>query len=155
MPARPLLILPRPSLTSPPRGGAGGEKLRFPSRGRQAGHFGPLFTQLRGVLNRRDGAVELRDDPSSLAPDRVIVFEIAGTIADFLKAVSRIDGLEFMAEYEADFPADENFAVRDTRNSREGQDRTDKNVSCRFYLAMRNTRALEELVSLWERWQAG
>ncbi len=155
MPERPLLILPRPSLASPPRGGAGGQTLRLPSRGRQTGHFGPLFTQLRNVLNRRDGAVELRDDPSSLAPDRVIVFEIAGTIADFFKAVARIDGLEFMAEYESDFPADENFAVQDARRGREGQDRTDKSISGRFYLAMPNTRALEELVSLWERWQAG
>ena len=36
--------------------------------------------------------------PSSLAPERVIVFEIAGTVANFLKAVARIRGLEFMAE---------------------------------------------------------
>ena len=155
MPARPLLILPTPSLALPPPGGRGGGKLRFPSRGRQTGQFGPLFTQLRNVLNRQGGGLELRDDPSSLAPDRVIVFEIAGTIKDFLKAVARIDGLEFMAEYEADFPADEHFAVQDKRKGREGQDRTDKSVSGRFYLAMPNTRALEELVSLWERWQAG
>ena len=155
MPARPLLILPTPSLASPPPGDARGTKLRFPSRGRQTGQFGPLFTQLRNVLNRQGGALELRDDPSSLAPDRVIVFEIAGTITDFLKAVARIDGLEFMAEYETDFPADEHFAVQDKRKGREGQDREDKSVSGRFYLAMPNTRALEELVRLWDRWQAG
>jgi hypothetical protein len=74
--------------------------------------------------------MELRDDPSCLAPERVIVFEIAGTIANFQKAVGRIAGLEFMAEYESDFAADEDFAVQDVR-------------------------ALEELLSLWERWERG
>jgi hypothetical protein len=66
--------------------------------------------------------MELRHDPSSLAPERVIVFEIASTIANFQKAVARIEGLEFMAEYEGDFAADQDFAVQDSRKGREGQD---------------------------------
>jgi hypothetical protein len=106
-------------------------------------------------MSKKDGTVRLRDDPSSLAPDRVIVFEIAGTIQNFLKAVSRIDGLEFMAEYDADFVADEDFAVLDIRRGKEGEDRTEKVVPGRLYLAMPDVRALEELMSLWERWSRG
>jgi hypothetical protein len=55
-----------------------------------------------------------------------------------------------MAEYEADFGADEDFAVQD----REDQDRTGM-VPGRLYLAMPDMRALQELLSLWERWQRG
>jgi uncharacterized protein YhbP (UPF0306 family) len=64
--------------------------------------------------------LDVRDDPTSLAPERVIVFEVAGTIAEFRKAVARIDGLEFMAESEGEFAADEDFALEDSRRGREG-----------------------------------
>lgn len=155
MPTRPLLRLPAPNAVDLPGGPRGGENIRFPARGRQRDKFGPLFTRLRSLLNRPAGALELREDPTSLAPDRVIVFEIAGTVANFLKAVGRVRGLEFMAEYEGDFAADQDFAVQDGRKGKEGQDRTDKAVSGRFYLAMPDVQALRELLSLWERWGRG
>jgi hypothetical protein len=98
MPARPLLVLPRPNLVAPPPGPRGGSRIRLPTRDRQISEFGPIFARLRDVLDRAE-ALELRSDPSSLAPDRVIVFEIAGTITNFLNAAAKVPGLEFMAEY--------------------------------------------------------
>jgi hypothetical protein len=120
MPTRPLLRLPAPNTAAVPPGPRGGGNIRFPSRGRQTDKFGPLFTRLRSVLGRPEAAMELRADPSSLAPERVIVFEIAGTVANFLKAVGRVRGLEFMAEYDGDFAADQDFAVQDERKDRKG-----------------------------------
>ena len=155
MPTRPLLRLPAPNPVAIPAGPRGGQNIRFPLRGRQRDKFGPLFTRLQSVLNRQGGALQLREDPTSLAPERVIVFEIAGMVANFLKAVGRVRGLEFMAEYEGDFAADQDFAVQDGRRGREGQDRTDKAVPARFYLAMPDLQALRELLSLWERWGRG
>lgn len=155
MATRPLLRLPTPDAIAPPKGHGGGAKMRFPSKERQKAQFGPVFSRLRAVLSGERGVIELKDNPSSLAPERVIVFEIAGTVTDFLKAIGRIDGLEFMAEYETDIPADEHFAVRDNRKGKEGQDRADKAVPGRFYLAMPDVRALNELLSLWERWGRG
>lgn len=153
---RPLLILPTPEPIAPPRGGGGGGQIRKPGRDAQVGRFQPVFQRLRQALDGgAAGAMELRDDPSSLAPDRVIVFEIAGTVDDFVKAVARVPGLEFMAEYETEQPPDELFAVEDTRKGREGQDRDDKDVPGRFYLAMPTTGAFNELLSLWERWSRG
>lgn len=152
MAERPLLPLPNPEPVAVPRGGGGGSTLRLPPTGRQGQRFAPLFNRLRDIL-ARGGSALLRSDPANLAPDRVIVFEVAGTITDFLTAVSRIDGLEFMAEYESEFAADADFAVIDGRVGREGQDRTEKLVPGRFYLAMPDVRAFSELLSLWERWQ--
>ena len=86
---------------------------------------------------------ELRDDPTSLLPERVIVFEIANIITDFFNAVTRVDGLEFMAEYETDFAPDKDFAMKDTRKGKTGQDRTDKTVGGRFYLAMPDVQAFK------------
>lgn len=153
MAKRPLLILPTPDPVAPPKGVGGGGNIRFPAKQRQIAIFGPVFDRLRQTLGRARGAMELRDDPSSLAPDRVIVFEIAGTIADFFKAVARIDGLEFMAEYETDFEADEHFLIKDTRRGKVGEYRTDKRIGGRFYLAMPDVQAFRQLLSLWERWE--
>ena len=54
-----------------------------------------------------------------------------------------------------EFDADLDFAVRDTRSGRDGEDRVDKPVGGRLYVAMPDTGALRQLVSLWERYQAG
>lgn len=155
MPQRPLLRLPNPSPVAPPAGHGAGGNIRFPPRDRQRGKFGPVFSRLRSVLGREAGPLELRDDPSSLAPERVVVFEVAGTVANFLKAVARVDGLEFMTEYETDFERDDDFAVLDGRKGREGHDREDARVSGRFYLAMPDLRALDQLLSLWDRYDRG
>jgi hypothetical protein len=155
MPARPLLRLPTPSPVALPKGGRGGGLIRYPSRGRQTQQFGPEFARLRAALSREDGAVQLRDDPTSLAPERVIVFEIAGTIANFLKAVSKIKGLEFMAEYEADFAADEYFVVQEKGKDKVIRERPDKTVPGRLYLAMPDMQALADLLSMWDRWERG
>lgn len=155
MPDRPLLRLPNPNVVAPPTGRGGGGAVRFPTQDRQRNKFGPVFSRLRSLLGREGGVLELRADPTSLAPDRVIVFEIAGTVADFLKAVGRVDGLEFMGEVEDEFDANEDFAVVDKRKGREGHDRTDIRVPGRFYLAMPDVRALENVLSLWARYERG
>ena len=156
MAERPLLTLPNPTLINPPKLPGGGVQPRFPAKDTQVARFGPDFARLREVLAR--GAadpMELRADPTSLAPDRVIVFEIAGTVANFSRAISKVPGLAFMAETDTEEPPDELFAEKDTRKGREGQDRTDRNVAGRFYLAMPDVTALGQLVSLWDRYQRG
>jgi hypothetical protein len=95
----------------------------------------------------------LRADPESLAPDRVVVFEVAGNLGGFQTAVAKVPGLEFIGESDTDFAADANFAVIDTRRATKGQDRTDKPVPGRFYLTMPDTAAFEQLLSLWEQWE--
>ncbi len=67
--------------------------------------------------------------------------------------MARVPGLELLAEIETEFPADADFAMRDTRKGREGQDRPDKLVSGRFYLAMPNLNAFSQLLGLWEQWE--
>ncbi|MFB9244509.1 S8 family peptidase [Massilia antarctica] len=152
---RSLLILPSPQPIAPPRGHGGGSQPRLPNKPFQIAQYGPAFSRLREVFAGRKSVIELRNDPTSLAPDRAIVFEIAGTIPDFLKAAKRIPGLEIIAESEVEFSADENFATIDKRKGKEGLDRTDVPVDGRFYLAMPDVEALKQLVSLWERWRDG
>jgi hypothetical protein len=156
MAERPLLILPTAENIGPPPGPRGGSKPFTPTRETQVGRIGPAFRRLRDAINRGpDRVLQLRDDPTALAPDRVIVFETAGTIADFARAASRVPGLELMIDYETQADPDEFFAEKDTRTGREGQRRVDKLVEGRFYLAMPDIAAFEELLRLYDRWAAG
>ena len=153
MPELPLLRLPNPSRAEVPDGGRNISNVRKPTKGRQRSRFGPVFDRLQTVLSRADDPIELRDDPTALAPERVIVFEIGGTVADFLKALGKVKGLEFMAEIDTDFAADEDFALQYGDAKRRGRDKPGRTVPGRLYLAMPDLQALRQLVSLWERWK--
>lgn len=156
MAERPLLILPNPDAIGPPRLPGGGAKPIVPGTATQANRIAPSLARLREALNRGpERVLELRADPTALAPDRVIVFEIAGSVADFARAAARVPGLELMVEYETETPPDEFFAEKDTRTGREGARREDKLVEGRFYLAMPDVTALGEFLRLWDRWAAG
>jgi hypothetical protein len=74
----------------------------------------------------------LRTDPTALAPERLLVFEVRGSIGAFAAAVQRVPGLELIDEEE--LQADE----------------TDKAPVA--YLMAPDIRALQNLESLWRRW---
>ena len=117
----PLLPIPAPRPDERPRGGGGGGgNLQLPAVHRQERRIGPTFQRLRDAFGDARPAISLRDDPASIAPERAIVFEIAGSIGDFYAAVQQIPGLEYLGDEELEFDADEDFGVLDTRRGREG-----------------------------------
>lgn len=86
------------------------------------------------VLGRDPGGLELRGDATALAPERLLVFEVRGSVANFAAAIQRVPGLELIDEEEL------------------GSDEDKTPVA---YLLMPDAQALRELVSLWRRWVAG
>lgn len=156
MPDRPLLILPTPERVEPPKGDGFGKPINKPGRDRQVSEFAPVFDRLQRVIGASDRELlELRDDPTALAPERVIVFEIADSVENFAKAVARVPGLDLLLEVETEAEPDDRFSTIDDRKATKGQPRMDKAVPGRFYMTMPDRRALEELLSLWRRWSKG
>ncbi|MCM5557411.1 S8 family serine peptidase [Pleomorphomonas sp. JP5] len=100
----------------------------------QEQRFGQRFRRLSEVLARDNDALELRADPAALAPERLLVFEVRGSIASFAKAVARLSGLELIDEEE--LPSDEDKAPV-------------------AYLLVPDMRALRQIESLWRHWIAG
>lgn len=88
---------------------------------------------MSNVLNRQDAALQLRTDANSFAPERLLVFEVTGSVQNFANAASRIPGLEFAGEEELE------------------ADEIDQNPE--FYLLVPQLGALREIVSLWEGWE--
>lgn len=152
MPERPLLVLPSPGEPVPRpmgRGGGGGDFPR-PTRKRQAERLSPQFLALQEAIDKRLAA--LRMEASDLVPEEVVVLETVGTVDDFIRAVGKVPGMEFLAEVEAEDipPNDEYFSVLD-----DGAEQPDKPVRSRVFMAFTNQSALREMVSLWNDWLSG
>ena len=152
----PLLPLPSPQIRSLPKGR---QVPRKPPRTlaweRQSKRLGPVFQRLADVFDADRDPITLRDDPKGLASERVLVFELAGSVDDFEAATRRIPGLEYLAEHETEFEPDDDFWIVDTRKGKKGQPRPDKPVGGRVYMAMPDVTALRRLLSLWKRYEKG
>ncbi|MCQ4632657.1 S8 family peptidase [Shinella sp. CPCC 100929] len=96
--------------------------------------FGPQFQRLTDVLQRDPGGLALRTDPAALAPERLLVFEVKGSIAAFARAINNVPGLELIDEEE--LPGDDDKAPV-------------------AYLLVPDLRALRQIESLWRTWVAG
>jgi len=95
----------------------------------------------------------LRADPDGIAPERAIVFEVAGSLQDFYNQASRIAGLEFLVEDDVEVPPDDDFHIVETKEGE--QLRSDQAVGGRLYMAMPDLRALREILRLWDIHQTG
>lgn len=150
---RPYLPIPNPEPVDRRKRGGGGGGLTKPGARRQQQRLGDRFDRLETLM--AEGRVgELVLDPASLAPERALVFEVAGGgLADFARQAQQI-GLDYLTEDESAIPATEDFKVIQRKD---GQDRVrdDKPVPVHFYLAMPDETALQTLVSLWRRYQRG
>lgn len=132
-PNKPFLRLNDPIAASRRRGGGGRVQKRSFERTAQISAHGPVFRNLRNVLDADSPALALHTDPTALAPERLLVLEVTGSIQNFATAIARISGLEFVGE--------EELAADEFDNSPE------------FYMLVPQLAALREIVSLWERWE--
>lgn len=124
--------------------------MRRPAGRRQRRRLEERYQHLWRALNG-DGLMALRRDPASIAPERAIVFEIAGNVASFYKAVRKIPGLSFVAEDDFEFAPDYDFTMLDDEQLPDA----DSLVEGRMYLAMPTEAALREILRLYRLWRRG
>ncbi len=151
MPDRPLLLLPSPSLPAKRGDKHGGPpRLSLPTASRQQERLGPKFEALQRHFAAREE--QLRISADGLFPEDVLVLETVGVVQHFIRAVQRIDGMEWLAEMEiSDLPDDSDFCTVD----KEGQPRPGEPLAGRLFMLFTNQRALDQMLSLWHRWQSG
>lgn len=103
-----------------------------------------MFARLRDAFETR--RIEIQSNMMGIDPEQVLVIETVGSVKDFANAVRRIKGFEWMGEFEGgNIEPDEDFF--DEKNS-------EKALDGYLYLVMTNQRALQEMLSLWESYQA-
>jgi Subtilase family len=133
IPENPLLRLDPPAREArqPGRRGFASSRQFTLSQQRQS-EAARRFRRLGEVLDQNHDPLELRTDPQGMAPERLLVFELTGDVANFASAAARVPGLEFIGA--EDIEADED----------------DKNPV--LYLLIPDAAALRQLLSLWRDW---
>lgn len=140
----PLLIFPQPA----PAERQGGPKrvptLHVPSHERQRERLVPKFQSLQDAFDERH--LELQAIAQNSDPDLVVVFETVGAVKDFITSAERIPGLEWLAAaIETQIEPDDDFHSTQNR---------DKPLSGKLFLMGSNRQALNEVVRLWNIFQA-
>jgi len=146
MAERPLLVLPDPTAASKARRGGGGAPPPRLTPARQQQRLGPSLDRLEATFEAK--RLSLQVSTTGLIPEEVLVLETVGSIEDFFKAVARIEGMEFLGEYdENDIPSDDDFSL--------GVQDNGGGLSGRVYLVFSDQSAFRQLRGLWLRWQRG
>ena len=118
--------------------------LHVPGHARQVERLAPRFQSLQAAFEAR--RLELEANAHNSDPDLVVVFETVGAVNDFISSAERIPGLEWLAGMiEAQVEPDDDFySTQDA----------DKPLSGKLFLMGSNRQALDEVVRLWELYQA-
>jgi Subtilase family len=140
---RPVLLFPRPTSSEREKLPTGRTAVHIPTATRQAERLAPKFERLQSAFDA--GRIRLQAATPVDGPELVIVFETVGSVENFIGAVQRTPGLEWLLDSdEADLEPDNDFY-----NPEDPQKRLDG----RFYLLGSNQQALAEVISLWNRYQ--
>jgi len=143
MARHPLLVFPEPARAEKAKRHGGGRPPRIPDAQRQAGRLAPQFQRLYQAMDRQ--RIVLQDNSLGLQPEQALVLETIGPIQNFIKAVKRVQGLEWLGEFELDQIApDHGF---------EDEKDPEKQLNGQLFLVMTDQRALQELQSLFNRWR--
>ena len=144
MAERPLILFPTPEIANKSRLGGGAGNFRLPAHQRQGERLIPQFNQLEAAFSQR--RIDILATVEGIDPEQALVIETIGSIESFNNAVRRIEGLEWLGEFEIDgvIPDQDFFDPK----------RPDKEISGRLYFVMTNQQALNEMLSLWRGYQA-
>ncbi len=113
----------------------------------QDSHVGQPLLKLEAAIARR--TLELSTTASGATAEEVLVLETIGNVIDFVNAVRRIEGLEWLVSFDVAEADEENLPSLDAPDDdfTEGGNRL-------FALAT-DAQALHQLLSLWQRYQTG
>ena len=139
----PILVFPPPAVIKPQKGGGFVPSLHYPGEARQAERIQP---QLDNIAAQFKNAT-LAQEALGIEPEMVLVIETIGSIEGFNRAVEKTDGLDWLgAEDIEDIEPDDDFY---SVTKKEGK------LSGRLLLCMSNAKGMEQLLSLWKKWQKG
>lgn len=143
MPDHPLLLFPQPTIAEKARRFGGGARFISPTPQDQSQRLAPKFGRLQDVLNRR--RLELQGNAHGLQPEQVLVLETIGPVEKFVNIVKKLEGLEWLGEFEVeDIPPEYGF---------EFEEEPDKALDGQVFLVMTDQQALQEIYNLFIAWQ--
>lgn len=150
MPERPIMLFPVPERADREARTPFFSKIKKPDYVRQFERLRPKFTILQSAFEQKN--VRVQNSPIGINPEFALVFEIIGSVDDFYTAVKHCEGLEWMFDQDCDeFDPDDDFYEVDNNTG----ERTDKKLGGKLYCVMSNQQAINQMLSLWQRYIDG
>jgi len=152
MPERPLVLLGKPEPADKAKRYGGPPRVRYPSHSRQKERLTPQFNILQKALD--NGSLLIQESSDGIDPEYTLVFEAHGDLEDFHSAIrsfqSTYPEVELLFEIEEeDIKPDEDFYAYNANGQRE----ENENLTFKFFCVLLNHKALEELLSLWDKYK--
>ena len=144
MATKPLLIFPQPQAAPRKKQYSFGALPVLPTFEQQRGRISPKLLELQRAFKAQ--RAKLRQDLQGADPERVLVVETVGSVDAFIRAVKNTHGLEWLAEWEEDDIAPDQFFYRSDG------DQTSP-LKGRLYLLMSNQAALRQILHFWNRFR--
>lgn len=120
--------------------------LQGPGVQAQVQRLGPAFSRLSAAF--QSGRVLATTRPAAVA-EQVLVFQVAGELDNFAKALARVPGLEFLAEAALErVESGTEFSAVDSDGKVHRYDR-------QLYAVFSDQAAWQQLLALWAKYQAG
>lgn len=142
---KPFLFFSQFSPVERAKGSSGPSSYTFPSREKQVSRLSGLFELVKSAFKKQ--VAQLTTQSEGFEPERALVLETVGSVAEFYKAVKNIEGFEWLAEMDVeDIEPDEDF--------RDGDD-AEKKLGGKLFLLMANHKAVEGLANLWKTYVNG
>lgn len=139
----PLLLFPRATPSGRENRPPAFPQVQFPSIGRQNARLSPKFNELQQAFDAQ--RMRLQADAPGDDPEKILVLEVIGDVQNFINAVRRTPGLEWLLEVtENNIEPDDDFYDRNNR---------EKRLSGKLFLLGSNRQALLQITSLWNRYK--
>lgn len=140
----PLLVFPTPSTAERDKRQFGGFKQpKHPNVNIQSQRLDRQFSRLAQAMENR--RIVLQGNSLGIEPEMVLVIKTVGSNEEFIKAVKKVKGLEWLGEQMLEGIEPE-FGFEDARDP-------NKKLDGRLFLVMSDARALNELQSLRSYWE--
>ncbi|WP_018307123.1 S8 family peptidase [Desulfitobacterium hafniense] len=152
-PERPIILFGRPNPANRNTKNGGPSKISIPPHSRQAARLEPKLAALQDAID--NNRILLQQSPTGIQPEKTLVFEVSGDLKSFYTAVKNLGhGVEWIFDTSADIAVSDDFFVCKENKSTKTWSRDDAKASFsgKVYCVLANSRALEEMVSLWKRY---
>lgn len=137
----PLLVFSTKQRADKTKQSPGFAKIASPSSGRQRERLTPQFDRLQRAFERE--AANLQKTELGIDPEKTLVLETARSVQNFVTAVKRIEGFEWLLDDVIEVDPDDDFYNKENPS---------KPLSGAIYLIMSDSRGLKQMISLFNEW---
>ncbi|MCL5059044.1 MAG: S8 family peptidase [Actinobacteria bacterium] len=147
-PERPIILFGKPNPANKSDRNGRAPSVFFPTHSKQVTRLEPKLNELQKVID--ENKLLLQQSPTGIEPEKTLVFVVSEDLKSFYTAVKNLGGdVEWIFDTSGITDATDDFYVlKDDKTTR---DEDKKSFSSKVYCVLANTRALEEILSIWKQ----